>query len=125
MAVGAKITGWVDLKDRDETGLMQALVQRGPISVSIQVPDAMLYYDTGVLRTHDCKYNASQIDHAVVLVGYGTQGSDDYYLIRNSWSTYWGDLGYIKIARGDNDCCVACEAGYPEVAAGVAQATVV
>lgn len=118
MDTGAKITGWVDIKDRDEIGLMQALVAKGPMSVGIQVPDDMLYYDTGVLKVESCKYNVSQIDHAVVMVGYGTENGADYYLIRNSWSTYWGDLGYIKISRGDTDCCVSCQAGYPEVDVG-------
>merc|ERR1719343_961302 len=47
MEVGAKITGWVDIKPRDEQGLMQALVNEGPISIGIQVPDDMLFYDTG------------------------------------------------------------------------------
>merc|ERR1712185_810302 len=126
MDVGAKLTGWVDIKSRDEMGVLQALVANGPVSVSIQVPDDMLFYDSGVLKVDSCRYNASQIDHAVVLVGYGSQGGDagkgisgtDYYLIRNSWSTYWGDQGYIKIARGDLDCCVSCETGYPEVTQG-------
>jgi len=117
MDVGAKFTGWVDIKARDETATLQALVANGPLSVNIQVPDEMLYYDSGVLNVASCKYNASQIDHAVMLVGYGIEDSSNYYMVRNSWSTYWGDQGYIKIARGDLDCCVGCEPGYPEITA--------
>jgi len=115
MDIGAKLTGWVDVKARDETATLQALVEHGPLSVNIQVPDEMLYYDSGVLNVASCKYNASQIDHAVMLVGYGTEDGTNYYTVRNSWSTYWGDQGYIKIARGDLDCCVGCEPGYPEI----------
>merc|ERR1712050_826593 len=116
MEVGAKLTGWVDIKERDERGLLEALVTKGPINVNIMVPEEMLYYDSGVLNVSTCKYDKTQIDHAVVLTGYGTdKDGTDYYTIRNSWSTYWGDEGYIKIARGDFDCCVSCEAGYPEV----------
>jgi len=124
MEVGAKITGWVDIKARDEHALMQALVSEGPISVSIMVPDDMLFYDSGVLEVASCKYDPDQIDHSVVLTGFGTsEHGKDYYTIRNSWSTYWGDEGYIKIARGDLDCCVACEAGYPEVDAAASTAS--
>merc|ERR1711957_514574 len=116
MEGGAKITGWVDVNKRDEQGLMQALVSQGPISVGIQVPDEMLFYDSGVLKVESCKHDESQIDHAVVLTGFGTdEHGTNYWTIRNSWSTYWGDEGYVKIARGENDCCITCEAGYPEL----------
>jgi len=126
MGVGAKITGWVDVVKRDEQGLLQALVSQGPISVGIQVPDEMLFYDSGVLSVQSCKYNEAEIDHAVVLTGFGTdEHGTDYYVIRNSWSTYWGDAGYIKIARGELDCCVACEAGYPRLEASGEAAVVV
>jgi C1A family cysteine protease len=117
MDVGAKITGWVNVKARDEEGLLSALVTKGPISVGIMVPPEMLYYDSGVLNVESCRHNESQIDHAVVLVGYGTENGTKYYTIRNSWSTYWGDQGYIKIARGDLDCAVSSEAGFPKIAA--------
>jgi hypothetical protein len=121
MDIGAKVTGWMDIKARDDRGLMEALVSKGPISVGIMVPDEMLYYDSGVLKVSTCKYDTSQIDHAVVLVGFGTDANGvDYWTIRNSWSTYWGDEGYIKIARGEMDCCVSCEAGYPELASAKA-----
>jgi len=125
MEVGAKITGWVDIKDRDEAAVMHAVATVAPLSVGIQVPDEMLYYDTGVLDVDSCKHNESTIDHAVVIVGYGTEAGKDYYLIRNSWSTYWGDEGYIKIARGDNDCCVSCQAGYPSVADSTVSSVIV
>jgi len=125
MEVGAKITGWVDVKARDEVAVMQAVSTIGPLSVNIQVPDDMLFYDTGVLDVQSCKNDADQIDHAVVIAGYGTEAGKDYYLIRNSWSTYWGQEGYIKIKRGDNDCCVSCQAGYPSVAASTLSSVIV
>ena len=39
------------------------------------------------------------VDHAVQLVGYGTEGGADYFLVRNSWGASWGEGGYIKLAR--------------------------
>jgi len=118
MEVGAKITGWVDIKDRDEEGLLDAVATKGPVNVNIMVPDEMVYYDTGVLNVESCKHNKTQIDHAVMMVGYGTDvHGTDYYVVRNSWSTYWGDQGYIKVARGENDCAIASDAGYPEISA--------
>jgi len=56
-----------------------------------------------------------------VLVGFGTdEHGTNFYTIRNSWSTYWGDEGYVKIARGELDCSVTDEAGYPELARATA-----
>ena len=46
------------------------------------------------------------LDHLVQLVGYGTDPhSGDYWLVRNSWTTLWGDAGYIKLARSANASC--------------------
>ena len=41
----------------------------------------------------------TDIDHAVQLVGYGTDGGKDYWLVRNSWGDDWGEDGYIRIRR--------------------------
>ena len=46
------------------------------------------------------------VNHAVLAVGYGTEDGKDYWLIKNSWSTGWGDDGYIKIRRGVGLCGV-------------------
>lgn len=116
MEVGAKVSGWTDVKKNDIEGLKDAIVQKGAISIGIMVPESMLYYDSGVLDTSECACDEKQIDHAVEVVGYGIDSlGTPYWTVRNSWSTYWGDAGYIKIAQGKNDCCVAAQAGYPIV----------
>lgn len=57
-------------------------------------------YRSGILDSDLC---GTELDHAVVAVGYGTEKGKDYVLIRNSWSTYWGEGGYIRIALKGND----------------------
>ena len=54
-------------------------------------------------------------NHAVLIVGYGTEKGQDYWLVKNSWGTYWGDEGYIKMARNVNICGIANEPVMPLV----------
>eukprot|EP00928_Gymnodinium_smaydae_P071952 TRINITY_DN55409_c0_g1_i1.p1 TRINITY_DN55409_c0_g1~~TRINITY_DN55409_c0_g1_i1.p1 ORF type:complete len:597 (-),score=103.04 TRINITY_DN55409_c0_g1_i1:147-1871(-) len=119
MQAGAWITGFVQLPARNEQVLLHAVVTEGPISVGMIVPEEMNYYDTGVLNVESCLYNNGTIDHAVVLVGFGTDAfGTDYYKIRNSWSSHWGDKGYIKVIRGEFDCAIANDTGYTDVSVG-------
>ena len=64
-------------------------------------------YASGVLKTVMC---GSCGDHAVLAVGYGTDALTglDYWKIKNSWSTYWGEKGYIKVYRDDKESAGHC-----------------
>lgn len=57
------------------------------------------------MKKHSAKNcKAKDLDHAVALVGYGTEGGVDYWIVRNSWSEDWGEKGYIRMERGINLC---------------------
>jgi cathepsin L len=76
---------------------MEALVTEGPIAVSV---DASTWraYSSGVYS--GCNTETPDINHAVTLVGYGVDPVEGpYWTIRNSWGTYWGENGHIRIQR--------------------------
>jgi len=115
--VGAKVADWVQIPTRDDEATMQAVLKQ-PLSIAFNVADSAIYYDSGIIDSDECKKNTNDdLNHAINLVGYGTDKASgkDYWVIRNSWSTYWGDQGYFKVVRGEKDCGVTTDAGYPVV----------
>ena len=90
------ITGKVELPTNNYTSLMHALVTAGPIAISVDASWGA--YEGGVFSDPKSGIHTN-IDHAVQLVGYGTMGGKDYWLVRNSWGASWGEQGYIKIER--------------------------
>ena len=57
----------------------------------------------------------TKLDHAVLVVGWGNESDQDYWLVKNSWNTTWGDKGYIKLAMVDGDgiCGVQMDPLFP------------
>jgi len=89
--------GYVRLPANNYTVLMNAVATLGPVAISLDAN--FMEYSSGVFSA-SC---GAEIDHAVVLDGYGTEGGVDYYLVRNSWGADWGERGYIKIERRSDD----------------------
>lgn len=115
-AAAVKITDYVLITPGSVEELEDAVANVGPISVGIAVTTDFLFYAEGVFDNPECSSAVEDQAHAVLAVGYGTENGKDYWLIKNSWSTYWGDNGYVKIARKNNICGVATAASYPILA---------
>lgn len=115
----AEDTGFVDLPSGDEQALMTAVATIGPISVAIDATKpSFMSYRSGVYIEPYCGNTLRALDHAVLVVGYGHDEISglDYWLVKNSWGTYWGEQGYIRMARNrNNQCGVATKASYPLV----------
>ena len=73
------------------------VLKYGPISVGVYSQDWQLY--KGGIRT---ACSAGQLNHGVLIVGYGTQNHVPYWIIKNSWGPMWGEGGYMRLKRGGN-----------------------
>jgi len=96
----AFISAWHQIST-DETQIAAALQQYGPLSIGINA-DTFQFYSGGVMDPASC--NPAALDHGVAIVGFGTDNGQDYWTVRNSWGTSWGEAGYIRIARGKGTC---------------------
>ena len=116
---------------------MAAVATVGPVSIAIDAShESFQFYSKGesVLWTPRCRcesyellftlsgvYNepecsSDDLDHGVLVVGYGTEKGKDYWIVKNSWSEKWGDNGFIRMVRNrKNQCGVATAASYPIV----------
>lgn len=112
--VATKIDSIVDVTPNNETALQQALLLQ-PVSVAIEADQTSFqFYSSGVL-TASCGTN---LDHGVLVVGYGTLNGVEYWKIKNSWGENWGQNGYILIQRNlksnvSGQCGIASQPSYP------------
>ncbi|XP_076009744.1 digestive cysteine proteinase 2 [Genypterus blacodes] len=97
----------------DEQALADAVATIGPITVAIDADhSSFLFYSSGIYNEPSC--NPNNLSHAVLLVGYGSEGGQDYWLIKNSWGSSWGEGGYMRLIRdGSNTCGIASYSLYP------------
>jgi len=104
--IGFQIQGYVNVTGNEATQV--ALAKHGPLSVSIDAGHRSLsFYSSGVYYEPECNNTIDGLDHSVLAVGYGELNGQRYWLIKNSWSTYWGNDGYVLMSQKDNNCGVA------------------
>ncbi|XP_043647752.1 digestive cysteine proteinase 1 [Drosophila teissieri] len=112
----APITGFVNVTSNDPNAFKLALLKHGPLSVAIDAsPKTFSFYSHGVYYEPTCKNDVDGLDHAVLAVGYGSINGEDYWLVKNSWSTYWGNDGYILMSAKKNNCGVMTMPTYVEM----------
>uniref|UniRef100_A0A8C2XCW5 Cathepsin 12 n=1 Tax=Cyclopterus lumpus TaxID=8103 RepID=A0A8C2XCW5_CYCLU len=109
----AHIKDYRFLPKGDEQALADAVATVGPITVAIDADhSSFLFYSSGIYDEPTC--NPNNLSHAVLLVGYGSDGGQDYWIIKNSWGSSWGEGGYMRMVRdGRNTCGIASYALYP------------
>jgi len=92
------------MKTALNTTIMSVAIQANQLSFQL--------YSSGIFTNTNC---GTQLDHATNVVGWGTSGSMDYWIMRNSWGTSWGENGYMRleIVNGDGLCGIQMQPNYP------------
>lgn len=113
----AQVKSYTNVTSGDAEALKMALFKNGPAAVSIDASHrSFVFYSHGVYYEPACGNTLDDLDHAVLAVGYGSLDGQSYWLIKNSWSTYWGNDGYILMSMKDNNCGVTTDATYVTLA---------
>lgn len=105
--IDMKVTGYRQLgsisSPADEEVMKQVLYEDGPYIVGIN-SIGLYSYKSGILDLSKTKCPPNDINHFPLLVGYGSTERIDYWIIKNSWGSSWGERGYFRIARGKGVC---------------------
>ena len=100
------ITSFHLLKPKNEENLKIAMALIEPISVSIRVTRNFFLYKKGIFYDQEGGLGLGRTNHAVLLVGYGTDPiGGDYWLIKNSWGPHWGENGFARMSRNSELGC--------------------
>jgi len=103
MDAPATLRGYELLPRNNYEAVMNHLANVGPLSVAVDA-SSWSFYSGGIFS--GCKYDRNiEINHAVQLVGYGSDSDGDYWIVRNSWGSRWGENGYIRLARESEPQC--------------------
>jgi len=94
----AHVTSFELLPRNNYTAMVLAVATVGPLAINADASD-WFDYSSGIFT--GCQFDNIDINHVIQLVGYGTDAAagGDYWLVRNSWSSQWGENGYIRIQR--------------------------
>ena len=113
----AHLSSCSDVVPNDQISLKGAVAQQ-PVAIAIEADTKYFQsYSSGILTSSSC---GTSLDHGVLIVGYGEDSGQKFWLVKNSWGTTWGDKGYVKIARSEstNDpgiCGIAMDPSFPSV----------
>jgi cathepsin F len=105
--IDAVLSNWQYVtQSGDESAMQSFLVSNGPISVCVDA-ESWQYYQGGIITTNsDC---GDSLDHCVMITGYGQAEETNFWWVRNSWGTDWGEEGYLQVQMGADVCGIADE----------------
>jgi len=112
--LNAPVRGYTCLSGPDQTGgpadektqMAQTLMDKGPLSIAVDAGFLFQFYFGGIMNPFvpDFECDPTSLDHAILIVGWGVEGSTPFWIVRNSWGDSWGESGYLRMYRGEGLC---------------------
>jgi len=88
----------------DESSMLTEVVQSGPLVTAFEPSMGFMYYKGGIYKAHSVQQAEwEKVDHAALVVGYGEESGQKYWILQNSWGDDWGEGGFFRMVRGEND----------------------
>jgi len=103
--IHVKLNGHKMAGTTDEVKIAAMVAQVAPLAIAINATPFQTYV-SGIINLDADDCDPAMLDHGVTLVGYGTEDTTDYWIIKNSWGSDWGENGYVRVARGTGCCGV-------------------
>lgn len=113
-----KFSSCIKIPKNNQLALKEVVAEYGPISIAIQADKSVFKdYKSGIISDDSC---GTDLDHGVLIVGYGTENSTKYWIVKNSWGKSWGENGYVRILRSESTddpgvCGIGMQGSFPVV----------
>jgi cathepsin F len=91
------------MASQDEAEIKEFLFATGPLAIALNA-DPLQFYNGGIIDADAASCDPQGLNHGVTLVGYGSENGHDFWIVKNSWGTGWGEQGFFRMARGKGTC---------------------
>jgi len=98
----------------NETEMAAFTAANGPLSIAMDA-GILQSYTSGIITPAAGDCSKTELDHAILIVGYGVEGTKPFWIVRNSWGATWGEKGYFRIIRGKGACGLNAGVVFPVV----------
>uniref|UniRef100_A0A1I7UNN3 Pept_C1 domain-containing protein n=1 Tax=Caenorhabditis tropicalis TaxID=1561998 RepID=A0A1I7UNN3_9PELO len=100
-----QISNYRFIQPATSSQIQKILLNSGPIAVGFKVSNSFRHYQSGVFSLNDCDNSDNFIGwHSVLIVGYGSENGEDYWIAMNSWSPSFGENGFFRISKNVDLC---------------------
>ncbi|CAH2056991.1 unnamed protein product, partial [Iphiclides podalirius] len=111
-----RISGHVNVTQNSVSALKIAIRRHAPTVVIVDAKaKSFITHKKGVLYDDRCGKRRKQLNHAVLAVGWGEKRGEPHFILKNSWSSKWGEGGYVRVQARANTCGVLTMPSYPRL----------
>lgn len=101
----AQVISYVNGESGDEDRMKADIINYGPYAVLLDSNIDLVFYSSGIFDSTNCTQTSP--NQAMLVVGFGSEGGQDYWIVKSSWGSEWGEKGYVRLARNKNVCGIA------------------